>query len=123
MSISITSTQMHRVCPTENLLIDWTNCVDRNTDLDVNARTDNLQQVADHIEQYSAGNAVVLSGDTNSLYTLPKENIRVFKNQNLMKDVWVERVRNGKEPRQGSQPVECSNPTTNRTCETLDKIL
>lgn len=89
----------------------------------MNARSDNLQQVANYIEQYSTGNAVVLSGDTNSLYTLPKENIRVFRDQNLMKDVWVECVMNGKEPREGSQSIECSNPTTNRTCETLDKIM
>ena len=79
--------------------------------------------MADHIEEYSAGNAVIVTGDTNSLYAWPGENIRVFKDENLMKDVWVERVLNGKEPREDSQPEECTNPTKNNTCEVLDKIL
>lgn len=76
-----------------------------------------------YIENYSTGNAVVVTGDTNSLYASPGENIRVFQDQNLMKDSWVELILNGIEPREGSQPENCDNPTTNNTCEVLDKIL
>lgn len=82
-----------------------------------------MQQVANHIENHSTGNAVVVTGDTNSLYASPGENIRVFQDQNLMKDSWVELILNGAEPREGSQPEKCDNPTTNQTCEVLDKIL
>lgn len=102
---------------------DQTKTIVRNTENDLNARNSNLQQVADHIEEYSDGNAVVVTGDTNSLYTGPGENIRVFQDENLMKDAWVEHVLNGKEPREGSQTEKCTNPTKNNTCEVLDKIL
>lgn len=104
-------------------VIVWADWIDSNTKADLNARNSNLQQVANHIESHSMGNAVVVTGDTNSLYASPGENIRVFKDQNLMKDSWVELMLNGVEPREGSQPKTCDNPTTNNTCEVLDKIL
>lgn len=93
------------------------------TKLDKKARSSNLQQVADHIQSHSAGNAVVLTGDTNALYTSPDENIRVFEDQNRMTNPWVELIRNGTVPSEGSNVPECDIPTSNNTCQALDKIL
>lgn len=93
------------------------------TKVDKKARSSNLQQVADHIQSHSAGNAVVLTGDTNALYTSSDENIRVFEDQNRMTNPWVELIRNGTVPSEGSNVPECDIPTSNNTCQALDKIL
>jgi endonuclease/exonuclease/phosphatase (EEP) superfamily protein YafD len=48
------------------------------------ARAANLQQVADYIDTWSIGNAVLVFGDTNSRYTRADDGIRVFSTQNGM---------------------------------------
>lgn len=90
---------------------------------DVSARSANLQQLADYIDTNSAGNPVMVFGDTNARYTSAGENIRVFETQEGMSNPWIDLVLNGVEPVQGTDPRICENPTTNRTCETVDKIL
>lgn len=97
--------------------------IDRSENEDVQARSANLQQLANHIQTHSAGNAVLVFGDTNAWYTSSGENIRVFKDQNLMANSWIDLVLHGETPREGTSPRICSNPTTNSTCETVDKIL
>ncbi|GMG16235.1 unnamed protein product [Aspergillus oryzae var. brunneus] len=82
----------------------------------------NLQQVADYIGNNSAGNAVLVFGDTNARYTSSGENIRVFGTEQNMTNPWVELILNGVEPTEGTDPWMCDNPTTNNTCETVDKI-
>ncbi|KAG2411940.1 hypothetical protein HFD88_009496 [Aspergillus terreus] len=89
---------------------------------DVSARSANLQQLADYIDTNSAGNPVMVFGDTNARYTSAGENIRVFETQEGMSNPWVDLALNGVEPVQGTDPRICENPTTNRTCETVDKI-
>ncbi|KAE8373409.1 Endonuclease/exonuclease/phosphatase [Aspergillus bertholletiae] len=89
---------------------------------DVTARSANLQQVADYIKSNSVGNAVLVFGDTNARYTSAGENIRVFGTEQNMKNPWVELILNGVEPTEGTDPWMCDNPTTNNTCETVDKI-
>lgn len=90
---------------------------------DVQARSANMQQVANHIQAHSAGNAVLVFGDTNARYTSSGENIRVFKDQNLMANPWIDLILRGETPQEGTSPLMCSNPSTNSTCETVDKIL
>ncbi|KAE8352482.1 Endonuclease/exonuclease/phosphatase [Aspergillus coremiiformis] len=88
---------------------------------DVQARGANLQQLADYIGTNSAGNAVLVFGDTNARYT-NNENIRVFSTEQGMTNPWVQLILNGVEPPQGIPAWVCDNPTTNNTCETVDKI-
>ena len=58
-------------------------------DGDEAARTSNVQQVADQIDAYSIGNAVLVFGDTNSRYTRAADNIALFTTQNGLTDAWV----------------------------------
>ncbi|KAJ5548524.1 hypothetical protein N7513_005758 [Penicillium frequentans] len=93
-------------------------------DGDETARNANLQQVADYIDTWSIGNAVLVMGDTNSRYTRSADTgIRVFKSQNDMADVWVELEEAGVYPTAGADAIVCDNPSTIETCETVDKAL
>ncbi|KAL2802236.1 Endonuclease/exonuclease/phosphatase [Aspergillus granulosus] len=91
-------------------------------DADITARAANLQQVADYIDTYSVGNAVLVFGDTNSRYTRVGDGIRVFNTQNELIDPWVELILNGVAPVEGADALVCENPTSVDTCETVDKI-
>lgn len=93
-------------------------------DGDETARNSNLQQVADYIDTWSIGNAVVVMGDTNSRYTRSEDTgIRVFKSQNSLTDAWVQLEQSGVYPTAGADAVVCDNPSTVETCETVDKVL
>ncbi|WQF81146.1 Putative jacalin-like lectin domain, Endonuclease/exonuclease/phosphatase superfamily [Colletotrichum destructivum] len=85
---------------------------------DLAARNSNLHQVADYISANSAGNAVLVFGDTNSRYTRLPDDIEVFGAQNGLKDVWVQLERGGVVP---TVETICSNPSTTNYCETVDK--
>ncbi|KAF2091354.1 endonuclease exonuclease phosphatase family protein [Saccharata proteae CBS 121410] len=88
-------------------------------DGDETARTANIQQVADYIDTWSTGNAVLVFGDTNSRYTRTADNIALFTTQNNLTDAWVELELSGTPP-----TVEdvCSNPAQSLTCEVVDKV-
>ncbi|KAI0472940.1 endonuclease/Exonuclease/phosphatase [Xylariaceae sp. FL0804] len=88
-------------------------------DGDEEARTANVQQVADYIDAWSTGNAVVVFGDTNSRYTRTADNIRLFSTQNNLTDSWVELIHDGDIP---TEETICDNPSTTNTCETVDKV-
>ncbi|KAI1341762.1 endonuclease/exonuclease/phosphatase family protein [Xylariaceae sp. FL0016] len=88
-------------------------------DGDEAARTANVQQVADYIDTWSVGNAVLVYGDTNSRYTRAADNIRLFAEQNNLTDTWVELVHDGAIP---TEETICDNPSTTNTCETVDKV-
>ncbi|KAH9908185.1 mannose-binding lectin [Xylariomycetidae sp. FL2044] len=88
-------------------------------DGDEEARTANVQQVADYIDAWSAGNAVLVYGDTNSRYTRTADNIRVLSEQNGLTDSWVELVHGGTIP---AEETVCENPSLTNECETVDKI-
>ncbi|SPN96561.1 probable endonuclease/exonuclease/phosphatase family protein [Cephalotrichum gorgonifer] len=86
---------------------------------DLSARNSNLQQVASYIDTWSTGNAVIVFGDTNSRYTRTSDDIRIFVEQNGMKDPWVELIHGGTAP---SQEMLCQNPSITNECEVVDKI-
>lgn len=80
--------------------------------------------MADYIDTWSIGNAVVIMGDTNSRYTRSADTgIRVFSTQNSLSDAWVELEMAGIYPTAGADAVVCDNPSTIETCETVDKVL
>lgn len=88
-------------------------------DADQTARQSNIQQVADHIDTYSTGNAVLVFGDTNSRYTRTLDNIRLFSTQSSLTDAWVQIIHAGTPP---SVESLCDNPSTTPSCETVDKL-
>lgn len=88
-------------------------------DEDEEARTANIQQVADYIDIWSVGNAVLVFGDTNSRYTRTADNIDIFHTQNGLTDAWLQIERGGQIP---SVQEVCGNPSPNNTCETVDKM-
>lgn len=91
------------------------------TDADLSARSSNIDQVLAYAEAASAGNAVVIMGDTNSRYSRSADTAI----RNLLAagftDAWVQLARDGTVPTAESL---CVNPqaTTNITCETVDKV-
>ncbi|KAH7328240.1 Endonuclease/exonuclease/phosphatase [Stachybotrys elegans] len=89
------------------------------TNADLEARRANMQQVSDYIRDNSAGNAVLIFGDTNTRYSRTGDNTRIFRSNNGMTDAWVELVRGGVEPTEESL---CSNPSTTNWCEIVDKV-
>ncbi|KAF2217757.1 hypothetical protein CERZMDRAFT_63901 [Cercospora zeae-maydis SCOH1-5] len=91
-----------------------------NEEKDFEARRSNTQQLSDHITSVSAGQAVIVFGDTNSLYSRSQDNIRLLGTQNGLRDAWVDLVQGGAIP---NNAPECTDPTTNQTCEAIDKVL
>ena len=63
-------------------------------------------------------------GDTNSRYTRADDTgIRVLKSQSKLSDSWVELEQDGVYPTAGADALLCDNPSSDLTCETVDKIL
>ncbi|NMM85849.1 hypothetical protein B2J88_15995 [Rhodococcus sp. SRB_17] len=54
------------------------------------ARSANLDQLTHFIAARSAGNAVVVMGDTNSRYTRAGDSIAEFAAANGLRDAWVD---------------------------------
>ena len=85
---------------------------------DLDARNSNINQVADYINTWSAGNAVIVYGDTNSRYTRTGDTaIRGLLSSGL-KDAWVETLFGNAVPAQGA----CGNPAADNSCEVVDKV-
>lgn len=78
-----------------------------------------MKQVADYIDTNSAGNSVVVFGDTNARYTRIEDGITIFQTQSLMTDAFVELERGGVNP---TETTVCDNPSLIDTCETVDKV-
>ncbi|KAH8885613.1 endonuclease/Exonuclease/phosphatase [Thozetella sp. PMI_491] len=110
-----------RVKVADGVFVDFYNLhTDAGTETDdETARTSNVQQVADYIDTWSVGNAVVVMGDTNSRYTRTADNINLFNTQNGLTDAWVQLERNGVIP---TVETLCDNPSTTNYCETVDKV-
>jgi hypothetical protein len=90
---------------------------------DLEARRDNILQLAAHIEWQSAGNAVIVMGDTNTRYTRQGDNIAELLKRGFT-DVWVDRLRGGSPPAQGSAALtSCEPSATSADCEVVDKVL
>ncbi|MEW1778595.1 jacalin-like lectin [Streptomyces sp. NPDC086777] len=89
------------------------------------SRADNLNQLTDFISTHSAGNAVVVMGDTNTRYTRTADTIAEFASANGLTDAWVQLIRGGSAPAKGSDALVCdqSGATVPNTCEVVDKVL
>lgn len=92
---------------------------------DLASRADNLDQLTAFIKTHSAGNAVVVMGDTNTRYTRGGDTIAEFAAANGLTDPWVELIRGGVPPVKGSDALVCdqTGPTVPDTCEIVDKVL
>ncbi|MGM0564131.1 MAG: jacalin-like lectin [Pseudomonadota bacterium] len=88
---------------------------------DLEARRGNILQLANYIEQHSAGHAVLILGDTNTRYTRSEDNIRELTNRGF-KDPWIELTRNGSYPASGAPALACSEKITDPNCEIVDKL-
>ncbi|RDW82708.1 putative endonuclease family protein [Coleophoma cylindrospora] len=86
---------------------------------DETARAANLLQVAEYIDTWSTGNAVMVFGDTNSRYTRSLDNITVFEIENGLTDAFVQLEHSGVNP---TVEVDCDNPSLVNNCETVDKV-
>ncbi|KAJ6486727.1 Endonuclease/exonuclease/phosphatase [Mycena sanguinolenta] len=115
-----------RVRIDEGVYIDFYNLhADAGTEPgDETARAANLQQVADYIDIWSIGNAVLVFGDTNARYTRADDGIRVFSTQNGMTDAWVQDAQDGVFPAIGAPDLVCPDGVPpNISCEVVDKVL
>ncbi|MFD5074606.1 jacalin-like lectin [Streptomyces sp. NPDC058371] len=94
-------------------------------DGDEASRADNLSQLTSFIQSHSAGNAVVVMGDTNTRYTRSADTIAEFGAANGLTDAWVELIRGGTPPAKGSDALVCdqTGTTVPNTCEVVDKVL
>ncbi|NGY59109.1 endonuclease [Lentzea sp. NEAU-D13] len=91
---------------------------------DLAARASNFAQLSSFIQSRSAGNAVVVMGDTNTRYTRTVDGttIRDFAAVNGLTDPWVQLVRGGNAPAEGSDALVCDNANPTDACEVVDKI-
>ncbi|KAJ4307294.1 hypothetical protein N0V88_000677 [Collariella sp. IMI 366227] len=92
---------------------------------DFKARQSNIAQVASYISLHSTGNAVVIYGDLNSLYSRADTAVRALLDGTSAAgpgwhDVWVDLVKGGVVPPGATQ---CGVPAVNEQCETLDKVI
>ncbi|SFP09904.1 Metal-dependent hydrolase, endonuclease/exonuclease/phosphatase family [Amycolatopsis arida] len=90
---------------------------------DLAARRSNISQLSAFIATYSAGNAVVVMGDTNTRYTRAEDNIRELVVANGLTDAWVQLEREGRAPAAGSPALVCDPDNVTDVCEVVDKIL
>ena len=93
------------------------------SDADLAARRANITQLTRYVERHSAGNAVIVAGDTNTRYTRTGDNIRELADTLGLTDAWVERVRGGVRPEAGSPALVCQTNAPTQDCEVVDKIL
>ncbi|WP_416967830.1 jacalin-like lectin [Streptomyces sp. 4F14] len=87
------------------------------------ARRANITQLSDFITANSAGNAVIVMGDTNTRYTRSGDNIRTLTSVNGLTDAWVQHVKGGTPPTQGAEALVCPTSAPPNTCEVVDKVL
>lgn len=92
-------------------------------DGDLESRASNLNQLTAFIAAHSAGNAVVVIGDTNTRYTRAGDTIGRFAAANGLTDAWVQLERGGVPPAAGSPALVCDSSAVSNSCEVVDKIL
>ncbi|MBB2944257.1 endonuclease/exonuclease/phosphatase family metal-dependent hydrolase [Actinoplanes lutulentus] len=90
---------------------------------DQESRASNLSQLTAFIASHSAGNAVIVMGDTNTRYTRAADTIRDFTAANGLTDAWVKLERGGVAPAAGADALLCDAAAITDTCEVVDKIL
>jgi exonuclease III len=92
---------------------------------DQEARRANIDQLIAAINEHSPeGTAVIVVGDTNSLYTrYGTDNLQDLLTQTGVTDVWVELRRSGIVPPAGDRiNAECETTPSTGNCELVDKI-
>ncbi len=90
---------------------------------DLAARRSNARQLYAAIADLSAGNAVLVLGDTNSRYTRGGDVLPEMLAAASLTDVWIELARGGALPAVGSALTDCAADPTGADCERVDKIL
>ena len=90
-------------------------------DADLSTRRKNILQLLGYIEENSAGNAVIVMGDTNTRYTRAGDNIWEFLLRGYT-DAWVSVVRGGAVPVSGAPALTCDPAVTAPDCEVVDKV-
>ncbi|MEY9995252.1 endonuclease/exonuclease/phosphatase (EEP) superfamily protein YafD [Streptomyces sp. V4I8] len=93
------------------------------TDDALAARRANVEQLSDFIQANSAGNAVIVMGDTNTRYTRSGDNIRTLADENGLTDAWVKLAKGGVRPTQGADALLCPTTAPTNGCEVVDKVL
>jgi len=93
------------------------------TEADLAARRANVAQLGAYIAARSAGNAVVVMGDTNTRYTRAGDTIRDLTAPLGLTDAWVQSVRGGTPPAIGAPAITCDDANVTAQCEVVDKIL
>ncbi|KEP46033.1 endonuclease/exonuclease/phosphatase family protein [Rhizoctonia solani 123E] len=89
---------------------------------DITPRHTNIKQLADFIDANSAGNAVIVFGDTYSRYTNAKDNIRILTTQNGLTDAWVQAI-GGNPPAAGTRAMDCPKGVPHYIkCEVGEKV-
>ncbi|KAF1718764.1 jacalin-like lectin [Pseudoxanthomonas wuyuanensis] len=88
---------------------------------DLAARRNNISQMSQFIQNWSAGNPVLVMMDSNTRYTRSEDNIRELIQANNLRDPWIELVK-GTAPATGTDALLCGTPPSN-DCEVVDKIL
>lgn len=90
---------------------------------DLAARRANITQLTQYIAAKSAGNAVIVMGDTNTRYTRTEDNIRELTTGAGLTDAWVQLIRGGQAPPIGSPALVCDPAAVTNSCEVVDKVL
>ncbi|MFF3331035.1 jacalin-like lectin [Streptomyces sp. NPDC002888] len=114
-----------RVRLAEGVFVDLYNVHTNADDTDdaLAARRANVEQLSDFIQANSAGNAVIVMGDTNTRYTRTGDNIRTLVDENGLTDAWVKLAKGGTPPPSGADPLLCPTSAPTNGCEVVDKIL
>jgi len=114
----------NRIRLEEGVYLDIYNCHTGAGDVEAayDARRKNVTQLVNYINANSVGNAVLLTGDWNCRYTRNEDNIRLVSSSTGSTDTWVQLIKNGIAPTQGSAPLVCDGLVTDFECEVVDKI-
>lgn len=106
-----------------NVYVDvYTAHADANCDHgSMEARRDNMEQLAQYINTHSAGNAVIVMGDLNSRYTREGDNFETALLQAYgLQDVWIKLIRNGIVPPDSTSSIKHANHINK--IEFVDKV-
>lgn len=89
---------------------------------DMAARTKEFAQLSSFMASNSAGQAVLILGDTNTRYTRVGEPTAAFVASNGLTDAWVQLEQGGKAPATGSATLLCADTNPTDSCEVVDKV-
>lgn len=114
-----------RIRLAEGVYVDFYNAHPNagSTEADLAARRSNIAQLTAYILANSAGNAVVVAGDTNTRWTRAGDNIRDLAGAAGLTDAWVQSQHGGVPPAAGAPALACDPARVTDDCEVVDKIL